>query len=153
MQTIMITNGGPHPADQWAEVTADTILGLIQVKEDSVSEAAIEARQAKRDLRPILFDIFNGHHEGIQTRERSALPSIKKHSEARLHAITPLEMHEDVPSAMEEVNAALKATPFAAHFAKPEVQEVLQSIIGQHSANVVHIERRWHADRLAKKEA
>lgn len=150
---LMITNGGPHPADKWAEVTTDTILNLIEVKEDSVSEAALEARQAKRDLRPILFDILNGHHQGVQAREREALPSIKKLADAREHCDKPLELHEDVPSTMEELSAALKATPFADHFAKPEVQEVLQSIIGQHSANVVHIERRYHADRLAKKES
>jgi hypothetical protein len=150
---FMITNGGPHPADKWADVTTDTILNLIDVKEDSVSEAALDARAAKRDLRPVLFDIFNGHHEGVQARERSALPSIKKHHEATAHCARPLELHEDVPAALQEVNAVLKTSPFAAHFAKPEVQEVLQNIIGQHSANVVHIERRWHADRLAKKES
>jgi hypothetical protein len=26
--------------------------------------------------------------------------------------------------------------------------EVVKAIIGQHSANVMHIERRWHRDRL-----
>lgn len=153
MQTLMITNNGTHPPDKWADVTTEAILNLIDVKEDSVSESAIEARQAKRDLRPVLFDIFNGHHEGVQAREKDALAKIKKHAEARAHCEKPLGLHEDVPSTLEEVNAALKSTPFAAHFAQPHVQDVLRAIIGQHSATVLDIERRTHADRLAKKEA
>lgn len=145
----MITNGGPHPADKWADMTTDTILALIQVADDSDSPEAVEARQVKRDLRPVLFDIFMGHHDGVQRLERSGLASIKKHADACKHCDKPLELHDDCHSALEEVNAALRATPFAAHFAKPEVQEVLQTIIGQHTADVQHIERRWHVDRIA----
>lgn len=150
---LMITNGGSHPADKWAEVTTDAILDLIEVADSSASDAAAEARAVKRGLRATLFDIFNGHHDGVQMRERNALASIKKHADASKHCEKPLEMHEDVPSALEEVNAAFKQTPFAAHFAQQHVQEVLRSIIGQHSANVQHIERRCHADRLASKES
>lgn len=149
----MITNGGPHPADKWADVMTDAILDLIQVADDSQTEQAIEARQAKRDLRPVLFDIFNGHCDGVQRMEQSSLASIKKHAEAHAHAHSQLEQHPHVASALEEVCSALAATPFASHFAKPEVKAILERIIGQHSANVQHIERRYHADRLAKKES
>jgi hypothetical protein len=147
----MITNGGPHPADKWADMTTDTILDLIAVKEDSVTEEAAAARQAKRDLRPILFDIFMGHHEGIQSDERFKLDTITMHADACEHVAKPLELHDDCRAALEEVNAALNATPFAAHFAKPDVQAILLGIIGQHTADVQHIERRWHVDRLAAK--
>lgn len=149
----MITNGGPHPADKWADVTADTIIDLIVVKDDSDTPEAAEARQVKRDLRPILFDILYGHHDGVQRSERGQLASIKKHEHACKHVAKPLELHDDCHSALEEVRAALNATPFAAHFAQPAVVDILRSIIGQHTADVQHIERRWHVDRLAKKEA
>jgi hypothetical protein len=49
---IMITNGGPHPADKWAELTTDTVLGLVQIAEDSVSDEAAAARAAKRACAP-----------------------------------------------------------------------------------------------------
>jgi hypothetical protein len=144
----MITNGGPHPADKWADMTTDTILGLIKVGEDSVTEEAAAARQAKRDLRPILFDIFMGHHDGVQKHERGHLPkNIKTAEKANAHAhaldVTP---HMGVA---DEVFSALAATPFAAHFAKPEVQDVIRQIIGSHTADVMHIERRWHHNRLS----
>lgn len=146
----MITNGGPHPADKWADTTTDIILDLIQVTEDSVSPEALAARQAKRDLRPILFDIFMGHHDGIQKEERGA--KIKSLADADDLVAKTIDLHPSVPSALAEVNSALGATPFAAHFAKPEVQAVLTNIIGQHSADVIHIERRYHQDRLAAKK-
>lgn len=147
----MITNGGPHPADKWADMTTETILALIQVNEGAASPEAVEARQVKRDLRQVLFDIFMGHHDGVQKGEHRDLAKVKKHAEAKAHCAKPLELHPDCHAALEEVNAALKATPFAAHFAKPEVQAVLSTIIGQHTADVQHIERRWHVDRLAAK--
>jgi hypothetical protein len=51
-------------------------------------------------------------------------------------------------SVMDEVGAALAATPFAEYFALPEVVAHVKHIIGQHTANAMHIERRWHRDRL-----
>jgi hypothetical protein len=144
----MITNGGPHPADKWADTTTDTILGLIQVAEDSVSPEAAVARQAKRDLRVLLFDIFNGHHDGVQKSEQAANAKVKKIDHARDRIEEP---HDPTPhmSVMDQVNALLARSPFAAHFAKPEVQDVVRQIIGQHTVDVMHIERRWHHDRLS----
>ena len=147
----LITNGGAHPADKWAEVTVDTILDLIEVKEDSVSPEAAEARKVKRELRPRLFDIFDTHHEGVQAGERAKAPKSVKEATANLDK--PLELHPDVPATLAEVNAVLKATPFAAHFAQEHVQQVLTQIIGQHTADVMHIERRYHLDLLTQKEA
>lgn len=143
----MITNGGPHPADKWAEMTTNTILDLVQIAEDSDTPEAAAARQAKRDLRPVLFDIFNGHHGTVQNHERGHLKANVKGAKAageHLNAALNVTQHLTV---MQQVNAALAATPFAAHFAKPEVIEVIKTIIAQHTADVMHIERCWHNDR------
>lgn len=142
---FMITNGGPHPADKWADMTTETILGLVQVAEDSVSPEALAARDAKRKLRPILFDIFNEHHDKVQKHEQGELSKSKKLTTDPVQAI---DTKKHTPSTMEQVDAALADTPFAAHFAKPEVKAVLHAIVGQHTADVMHIERRWHQDRL-----
>jgi hypothetical protein len=134
----MITNGGPHPADRWADVTTDTIVDLlIDANPDSVTPEALIARQAKRDLKPKLFDIFNSHHDGLQKNDG------KPHSAVD----APIEILGETLSTLAKVNKVLAATPFATHFAKPEVQAILTSIIGQHSTDVVHIERRYAADR------
>jgi hypothetical protein len=149
----MITNGGPHPADKWADMTADSILELlVDGNPDNVSPEAAAARQAKRDLRPVLFNIFNGHHDRVQKHERGSLKSIKGHAAACDHcdhAKNPLDVTPHL-SVMDQVFVALAATPFASHFAQPEVQETLRQIVGRDTANVMHIERRYHSDRMAK---
>src|SRR5216110_2494459 len=118
----MITNGGPHPADLWAEVTTDAILDLIEIKDNSDTPAAAEARAVKRDLRPVLFDIFNGHHGKVQEEERTLVP-VDPH--AHVAATIDITSHFGVA---REVFDALAATPFAAHFAKLEVREVIEQI-------------------------
>jgi len=148
---LMTTNGGPHPADKWADVTTDAILDLIQISEDSTSPDALAGRAAKRDLRQILFDIFNDHHAAVQSFEQRHLKDkVTTCEAAEAHVQGPLDVafHVSGSITMGEVFKALDATPFAAHFAKPEVQAVLTQIVGQHTADVMHIERRWHQDGL-----
>ena len=149
----MITNGGPHPADKWADMSADTIMDLIQVADDADTPEAAAARAAKRSLRPVLFDIFNGHHDGVQKHERDHLTRHVKGSQAREHAHSSrLDVTQHL-GVMDELFAALDATPFAAHFAQPHVREVLKQIVGAHTANAMHVERRYHADRHEAKGA
>lgn len=141
MQT-MITNGGAHPADKWADTTAEAILALIQVSDDSATPEALAARQAKRDLRPILFDIFNDHHGAVQGHEQRELGRNAKHVHAKF------DPTQHTPDTIAQVEKALAATPYADHFARLEVRNVIRAIINQHTVNVMHIERSWHGDRL-----
>lgn len=146
--SFMVTNGGPHPADKWADLTTETILDYIQIAEDSVTPEATAARAAKRDLRPKLFAIFNDHHDGVQKKEQAANAKVKKvdHAQARVEELHDPSPH--LPSVFDQVQQTLAATPFAAHFAKPEVWQVIITAIGQHTVDVMNIERRWHKDRL-----
>jgi hypothetical protein len=154
---IMSTDGGPHPSDKWAEITANMIVDTILVddKPDNVSDEARAARKAKRDLRGKLFDIFDGHHDRVQRHERGGCGKIKKADQAETHADhaqTPLDVTPHL-GVMDEVAAVFAETPWAAHLAKPETMEVVKAIIGQHTANVMNIERCWHRDRLTAKGA
>lgn len=149
----MITNGGPHPADKWADMTTETILDLVQVEEDSVSPEAAAARQAKRDLRPVLFGIFNAYHDAVQKHERDDLTkNVKTLDDANARAAAKIDVTPHL-GVMDQVDAALAATPFATHFAKPEVSEIVHLIIAQHTANAMHIERSYHRDRQEAKGA
>lgn len=149
--SLMITNGGVHPADKWAELTADTIVDtlLVDGTPDDASPAATAARAAKRKLRADLFEIFNVHHEGVQHHERGECRKCKRPADAAARAMSNVDVthHMDV---LDKVNAAVAQTPFAEHFAKGEVQDVVRAIIGQHTANVMHIERRQHHDTMTK---
>ena len=144
MPKIIVTNGGPHPPDRWADTTVEAIMDLIRIPDDSVTAEALTARQAKRGLSPKLFAILLPHHDGVQRQHRGALKKVKASQVGEQIDVTP---HMD---AADQALAALAATPFAAHFAEPHVQEVVRQIIGSHTASVIDIERRWHADALAK---
>ena len=145
----MITNGGPHPADKWAETTSDAICDLIEIREGSESKQAGIARRVKMELRITLFDIFNEHHDMVQGHEKEDLATrIKSHAQARGHCDKKINHAHHLTDTVARVEAALAATPFATHFAKPAVQEIIRTIIGQHTATVMHIERKWHQDRL-----
>lgn len=141
---IMITNGGPHPADKWADVTTAAILDLVRIADDADTPEAAAARQAKRELSPVLFKILNDAHSKVQHHERGELA---KEGLARCAASLNTADTEHAPGVMKQIKAALAATPFADHFAKPEVITIVRRIVGQHIANNMHIERKWHADR------
>lgn len=151
ISSLMITNGGAHPADKWAELTANTIVDttLVDAHPDDASEAAVAARAAKRGLRTKLFDIFNHHYDAVQKHERGECAKCKKPSDAAARVVAPHDPSHHM-GVMDKVNAALVATPFAAHFAKPEVQDVVKAIIGQFTVDTMHIERRTHHDKLTK---
>lgn len=150
---IMISNGGAHPADKWAEQATEAILALLEDNNpDDSSPGAVAARQAKRDLRPVLFGTLNGCFEKVKRDEGAHLRKIKTADEAHSHAWGG---HDPEPykAVMEVVNEALSKTPWAGHFAQPHVQAVLWSIVGQTMVDLMHIERRYHHDNLTGKGA
>lgn len=142
---LLITNGGPHPADKWADVTTDEILDMIEVADDSDTPEAAAARQAKRDLRPQLFALLNEHHGSVQNQHRGNLAKAKRSTVNDRLDVTP---HMGVADAV--LGLLITVSPFKEHFMQPHVVAKVRQIISQHTADVIHIERRYHADRLPK---
>ena len=134
---VLATDGGPHPADKWAEATASHIV-------DIASHVAGERRAAAVKLEAAIIDILGGHHTTIQDGERA---KIVEHGHDRLgHDLDP-EHHLSVDDAVTEIVAAAKGTPWEADFAKPEMAEHLKALLAQHFRTSMHIERSWHSDR------
>lgn len=131
------TDGGSHPPETWANITADEILGLIQLG----PTASQDIVDAKANLRPKLVAIFTQSHTELQNSERAALGKSHK----RMNAACDPRPHIEAP--LTEFKTIIKDTPFAEHFANPEVLEVVGRMIGHHKATAIHIERSWHADR------
>lgn len=139
--SIMITDGGAHPPDLWATVTSNQILDLVQVDAGSASPAAVEARIAKEELRAKMLRFFTQEHAAVQIGERDACKKdVKRH-----RAVLDPSAHLD--GCRDGICALFNGTPFAQHFAKPEVEAVVHRIVGQHFANVMHIERRYAAQK------
>lgn len=137
---FLISNNGPHPADNWAALATTRILDLIQIDPNSTSPQAIEARLAKEDIRPKLLRYLNDHFNLVQSDERTMVR----------HMHEPIEVEGPITTILANVGSIAKGTPFAAHFKNPDFRETVRRIVGQFTANVMHIERRYHADRKQK---
>lgn len=132
---VMVTEGGPHSPDTWAEATADQI---IDISADAPDTKLAEARM----FREKLVEILSGHHQLVQEQERG---QIDEQGHARL--IHDLDVSECVDAPAAEIVETARGLSFESHFAKPETQAYLRQVLGSHFATSMHIERSWHADR------
>jgi len=135
MVGIMKTDGGPHPADKWAQATASQII-------DIGSESPAVLLKEARDFEAKIVSIMTAFHTTAQANEQAQLAANASHS------ATPLTVDTDaVQAAVSQIVAASVGTTFAAHFSLPATQTYLTNLIGTHFATVQHIERLWDADR------
>ncbi len=134
---ILVTNGGPHSADRWAEATASHIV-------DIADHIAGEKRGAAIRLQAAIIDILTTHHTTVQVGERNVLQNV---GHSRLCApLNPID-HVSIDQIVSEIIAAANGTPWAAEFNDPEAAIHLRAVLHQHFATSMHIERSWHADR------
>lgn len=140
MVGFLITNGGPHPADKWAQIMVNDIMGLIQIDDFSDTDAARAARKAKRDLSPKLFDLFEEAGRRVQSNERSACKN-----KSRLSANLDSEPH--TPKIVTDFDALMATTPFSDHFAQTSVRDHIRNVFRQRFASMMHVERCWAASK------
>jgi len=131
---VMITDGGPHPSEKWADQTASQIIDIAATAPES---KLMEARA----FREKIVEILTPHHAKVQEHERGKLAASIE------HMVTPLDPSEHIDEAVDAIIAAAKGLSFEAHFHKPETRAYLVNLIGSHFATAMHIERSWHADR------
>lgn len=136
----MVTNGGPHPPEKWADISAAQIMSMIQIAPTADPSVMI----ARRELELKLFKVLVVLHAQNQNAERAAL---KKAGDK--HLANPLRLSVELPAklATAEIVKAARGSPFATHFEKPEAQQHIFNVIGQHFTDAADIERKWYADR------
>ena len=133
MARIMITNGGAHPPEKWAMVTAERIFDIG----GTVAGARLIRAQK---LQLAIAEALMPHHEKIQSTERRKLDEDIK------NMLTPTDPTDYLDSIMNDIVKVSKGTPWQDHFQRPEVQEAARRIITNDIATVQHVERSWHAD-------
>jgi hypothetical protein len=139
---ILVTNGGPHPPEKWAHVSAHQIMDVIQV----APSAPKWAFRAHRELEIKLYELLVRLHDEVQRAESDRL----KTDDVYLN--TPIAPHVQAFSAASKVVEAAQDSAFADHFSAPQVKEYIMRVIGQHFTDAMHIERRWHVDRNPNSE-
>ncbi len=130
----MITNGGPHPPEKWASVTASQIIDIAASAPETLLRDA-RAFQAK------IEGLLTEHHRSVQESERTAL-----NTAGTDHLAADMDTSYHIPDALDDLVAAAKGTSFHGHFAKPEVQDYLRRLLHEHMHHIMLIERSWHAD-------
>lgn len=133
---IMITNGGTHPPEKWAAMTASQI---IKIGEAAVGPAAVFGRRMELKI----LDILEVAHTGLQADEKSAIATLGPD-----HLVKSIDPTPYVAKPVAEITFAAIGTPYEAHFASEQVQTYLQRLLGQHFGSAMHIERKTFADTI-----
>ena len=135
---ILITNGGPHPAEKWAAATAKMICNLIQI--DPQSSVAAQANADKSAFESAITQRLIAMHHKIQAQERTAL------SDDAAHINSPIDPRPFANQAVTEVASAAANTLFEPDFARPEVRAFVFETTGQIYLDSIVVERKWFAD-------
>jgi|SRR6516162_388840 len=130
----MITNGGPHPPEKWAGVTAKMIIDIAATAPEALFR---EATAFQNKVEQLLV----GHHRLAQEHERNALAG-----EGNARLLADLDTSGHVPDALDDILAAARGTSFAGHFEKPQTQAYLERLLHEHMHHIMLIERSWYAD-------
>jgi hypothetical protein len=131
---VLVTDGGPHPAADWARVTCEDLVPLDGIPPEHQSQGII--------LRGRLLEVLAEHYENIQLAEQQAL----RDDEAGCFA-AELEGHPDFGHLFSEIQSAALYTPWQGHITGNEVIEAIRTVITAHVRHIRHVERLCHADR------
>jgi hypothetical protein len=140
---LMATDGGSHPPETLAGMTAQRIIDDFAVH---APEAAYAEVMAFRDT---IDRIMTAHHRLVQEAERSALQT-----EGPARLIQQVDTHVHIPDALDDIMAAAKEKvdgkpkwpTLMTYFARPETQQYLEDVLHMELHQNMHIERSWHAD-------
>ena len=143
MQNILVTDGGPHSAENWAEATSSHIVSIANTVSGAKRGAAIK-------LQGLVVDILEKAHLTVQTGERTKIAQI---GPARLTHELVVAEHISFEDTIAQIVAAAIGSPWQDDFSKPEFAENLRVLLNSHFATNMHIERSYHADRNPDNDA
>jgi hypothetical protein len=134
--SILITNGdengGVHPPEKWAAVTAGR---LIEIAEGAEGGLVAEAKALKARF----VEILTAHHGKAQQTARDSIVEGAAHCHCNAKS----------GRALGALIGAATGTSFEAHFARPEVQAAARDAIRADMTHAMQIDHDWHEHRLA----
>jgi hypothetical protein len=135
MVDFMVSNDGPHSAEQWADITTQQI---IRIEPDAAGDGVTAGVKFKEAITSILI----AAHKRVQVSERTEL---EVDGDKRLEA--PLDPREHIDPTLQKIVGASTGTPFETHFKQYHVLNYVTNVLGQHFATSMDIERKWYKDR------
>ncbi len=131
---VMITNGGAHPPEAWAQVTSE---GIAPLGPDLIGKR----RRAGIELQGKIADALETVYGNVQTSEQGRL----KADTAQVSVRPDPTPHLD--DCVAAVRAAVKGSEWEAQFSTPAAETFMRREIGIHVASIQYIEKSRHADR------
>lgn len=129
MATVLITNGGPHSAEDWAMATAEAIFQI----EPSVNGARLlQARRLQTEIAELLIN----HHQSIIDMERRNLQRNTQEDFSYGNAL----------AAVQAIAHIAKDTPWEDHINGDPWMQTAHHTILNHMQSMQHVERSWHRD-------
>ena len=131
MTRVLVTNHGPHTADQLALATAEQ---LTEANPHMEQDRMLAVQRLRLDLAEALTPMHATNQIACRTGLQSGFTE---------------DCSDDrtIAEAMDAVNKVTDQTPWKDHYRKAEVQEVARSILARHFQHARDIERSWHRDR------
>lgn len=158
---VLMTNGGAHPPDKWARMTAFMIVNHIIPKQievggrlhdlESSAEPKVAALRKARDaLEVVVRDIVEAAHEKVQAGERAAVASGGADRLGALERDAAVAEHVSVDDVVRAVTQVASLHPdLLAHFSRDDVRAEVAERLRMDFASVMDIERSLFADRVA----
>lgn len=138
---VMITDGGAHPPEKWAVMTAEIIFPLSEALK---GDRAILARKVQLAITEALLP----HHYDHIIDEQSALKAVGDDHLDK--AYDPIPRAEE---ALEAVKSCLRNTPWEDKLKNEEWLRTVGGILASHFATSADIERQWHCHRNPSERA
>lgn len=118
---ILITDGGTHPPEKWAEVIADDLVEIAPTASAEKVQAGQQLRYALiAELIPAIADAQNAEKEGRHGKSCHCGPHVDAMSKA--------------------INKVANASLFKDHFKRDTVQDRIRLVCGIHSATMMQEE-------------
>lgn len=138
---LMVTNGGPHPADRWASLAAGQVANLISIDENSNSPAAANGRKAKPQF---AINCANALEAVFNTAMADATAQVNNGTVTVRHA--PIDVSTYLNSVESAVISSAGGTQFAGQFSNPTARAAVDKVVGQYLADAINISRSWALD-------
>lgn len=142
MVSFLASHDGPHSAEQWAGITAQTIFQV----DPALSGARLnEALKTSKDIHETIVD----HYADLQNAERASLAADPSHSSNPLIA----RVGTAAKDLVEALSWSAVQTPWEDMLHSVGWVEAALREVTNHMLTILHIERLWHADKHPENQA
>ena len=136
---VMITNGGPHSAEDWAMATAKMVF---DINPEMAGGRALEAQRLLIKIAESLIvhyqEVMDGEKEYLATNPEGRMATPDEEFQA--------EAMGEAGEVITDIQTAAAGTPWEAHWQDEEILKVAKYVIASHFLTARDVERKWYND-------